>query len=155
MAIMMLKERVLLGYDDEVKKYIPDLPYDGMTIRHFLTHTSGIPDYMDEFNKGWNPKKIAFNDDMVKLLALNKPAVLFKPGEQWAYSNTAYTLLATIIERISKKSYSAFLRENIFEPLQPKRTRIYNTRRSSTEIIPNYAYGYVFSDSLKKFLQTA
>lgn len=152
MAIMILKERGLLSYDDNVKKYVPELPYEGMTIRHFLTHTSGIPDYMDEFNKGWNPKKIAFNDDMIQLLVKNKPAVLFKPGEKWEYSNTAYALLASIIERVSKKSYGEFLKENIFNPIQLKRTRVYNTRRSSTEIIPNYAYGYVYSDSLKKFI---
>jgi CubicO group peptidase (beta-lactamase class C family) len=152
MAIMMLKERGSLSYEDNVKKYLPELPYEGMTIRHFLTHTSGIPDYEAEFNKGWDPKKIAFNDDMIKLLVKNKPKVLFKPGEKWEYSNTAYALLASIIERITKKSYSQFLTENIFNPLQLKRTRIYNTRRSTTEIIPNYAYGYFYSDSLKKFL---
>ena len=64
MGIMMLKERGELDYGDDVKKYIPELPYEGMTIQHFLTHTSGIPDYMEEFDKGWDPKKIAFNDDM-------------------------------------------------------------------------------------------
>ena len=75
---MILKERGLLNYDDNVKKYLPELPYEGMTIRHFLTHTSGIPDYMEEFNKGWDPKKIAFNDDMIKLLVKNKPCRSFQ-----------------------------------------------------------------------------
>jgi len=152
MAIMILKERELLNYTDDVKKYIPELPYEGMTIRHFLNHTSGIPDYEAEFNKGWGPKKIAFNDDMIKLLVKNKPKVLFKPGEKWEYSNTAYALLASIIERVSKKGYGEFLAENIFNPLYLKRTQVYNTRRSSAETIPNYAFGYVYSDSLKKFL---
>jgi len=152
MAIMILKERGLLGYEDDVQKYISELPYKGMTIRHFLTHTSGIPDYMEEFDKGWDPKKIAFNDDMIALFAKKKPPVLFKPGEKWEYSNTAYAMLATIIERTSKKSYSEFLKENIFDPLQLKRTRVYNTRRSSSETIPNYAYGFVYADSLKKLV---
>jgi CubicO group peptidase (beta-lactamase class C family) len=152
MAIMILKERGLISYDDDVKKYIPELPYEGMTIRHFLNHTSGIPDYEAEFNKGWDPNKIAFNDDMINLLVKNKPKVLFKPGEKWEYSNTAYALLASIIERISKNSYSGFLAENIFKPLHLNRTRVYNTRRSTTEIISNYAFGYVYSDSLKKFV---
>jgi CubicO group peptidase (beta-lactamase class C family) len=152
MAIMILKERGLIGYEDDVKKYIPELPYEGMTIRHFLTHTSGIPDYMDEFGKGWDSKKIAFNEDMIKLLARNKPKPLFKPGEKWEYSNTAYALLASIIERVSKKSYEEFLAGNIFKPLHLKRTRVYNTRRSSPETLPNYAYGYVYADSLKEFI---
>jgi CubicO group peptidase (beta-lactamase class C family) len=151
MAIMMLKERGLLSYDDNVKKYLPELPYEGMTIRHFLTHTSGIPDYEAEFNKSWDPKKIAFNDDLIKILTKNKPSALFKPGEKREYSNTAYALLASIIERVSKKKYGQFLKENIFNPLNLKRTRVYNTRRS-WEILPNYAYGYVYADSLKKFI---
>jgi CubicO group peptidase (beta-lactamase class C family) len=152
MGIMMLQERGQIAYGDDVRKYIPELPYEGMTIRHFLTHTSGIPDYMGEFSKGWDPKKIAFNDDIIKLLAKNKPAVLFKPGEKWEYSNTAYALLATIIERISGKTYGEFLKENIFVPAGMKHTRTYNTRRSTHETIPNYAYGFVYVDSLKKFM---
>jgi len=68
------------------------------------------------------------------------------------YSNTAYALLASVIERISKKSYAEFLAGNIFKPLQLKRTRVFNTRRSSTEVIPNYAFGYVYSDRLKKLV---
>lgn len=151
MGIMILKERGQLSYDDDVRKYIPELPYKGMTIRHFLTHTSGIPDYM-EIGAGWDPDRIAFNDDIIAMLAKNKPAVLFKPGEKWEYSNTAYALLATIIGRVSGKPFGEFLAENIFRPAGMKRTRTYNTRRSQDEIIPNYAFGFVYSDSLKEFI---
>ena len=153
MGIMMLKEQGKLSYDDNVKKYIPELPYEGMTIRHFLTHTSGIPTYEDEkFFEGLDPKKTVFNDDIIKQFAKLKPPVLFKPGEKWEYSNAAYALLASIIERVSGKTYGEFLKENIFVPLNMTRSRVYNTRRSAKEIIPNYAYGYVHSDSLKKFV---
>jgi len=65
--------------------------------------------------------------------------------------NTAYALLASIIERVSKKGYGEFLAENIFNPLYLKRTQVYNTRRSSAETIPTTLFGYVYSDSLKKF----
>jgi CubicO group peptidase (beta-lactamase class C family) len=151
MGIMILKEQGKLSYDDDVRKYIPEIPYEGMTIRHFLTHTSGIPAYEDEkFFEGWDTKKIVHNDDVVKQLAKVKPPALFKPGEKWEYSNMAYALLATIIERVSGKTYGGFLKENIFTPLSMNRTRVYNTRRSG-EVIPNYAYGFVYSDSLKKF----
>src|SRR6478736_6473687 len=152
MGIMMLKERGKLNYDDDVRKYIPELPYTGMTIRHFLTHTSGIPTYEDEaFFVGLDPKKIIHNDDIIKQFIKLKPAVLFKPGEKWEYSNAAYAMLATIIERVSGKTYGEFLKENIFTPLDMSRSRVYNTRRSG-EVIPNYAYGFVYSDSLKKFM---
>lgn len=152
MGIMILKEQGKLSYEDNVKKYIPELPYEGMTIRHFLTHTSGIPYYEDDnFFKGWDPKKIIHNEDIIKQFVKVKPPVLFKPGDKWEYSNTAYALLATIIERVSGKTYGEFLKENIFVPLAMNRSRVYNTRRSG-EIIPNYAYGFVHSDSLKRFV---
>lgn len=153
MAIMMLKEKGLLNYDDDVTKYIPELPYKGMTIRHFLQHTSGIADYGEVFEKtGWDWNVIAYNKDIVSVFQKHKPAVLFNPGEKWEYSNTAYALLAVIIERVSSKTYGQFLAENIFTPLEMKHTRTYNTRRSAKEIIPNYAYGFVYSDSLKAYV---
>ncbi|HZY78024.1 MAG TPA: serine hydrolase domain-containing protein [Cyclobacteriaceae bacterium] len=151
MGIMMLKEQGKLSYDDDVTKYLPELSYKGMTIRHFLQHTSGIADYGDVMlaNK-WDVKKIAHNSDIIESFKKLKPAIVFKPGEKWEYSNTAYAMLATIIERVSGKPYSEFLAENIFKPLDMKRSRTYNTRRSG-EVIPNYAYGFVYSDSLKKY----
>jgi CubicO group peptidase (beta-lactamase class C family) len=153
MGIMMLKERGKLSLEDDVRKYIPELPYDGMTIRHFLTHTSGIPDYMElATNIKWDPNHIVFNNDVIAMFAKHKPAVLFKPGEKWEYSNTAYALLASIVGRVSGKPYGVFLKENIFQPLGMKRSRTYNTRRSKGEIIPNYAFGFVYSDSLQRFV---
>jgi CubicO group peptidase (beta-lactamase class C family) len=152
MAIMMLKEQGKLSYEDDVRKYIPELPYEGMSIRHFLTHTSGIGEYEDLVVKATTDlKKIATNDDILAVFAKQKPPVLFKPGEKWEYSNTAYAMLATIVQRVSGKSFGEFLSENIFVPLDMKHSRIYKTRRSG-EIIPNYAYGFLYSDSLKKYV---
>lgn len=152
MAIMMLKEQGKLSYEDDVTKYLPELPYKGMTIRHFLTHTSGIADYGDVMmNDGWDFKKIAYNDDMIMSFKRQKPPVVFQPGEKWEYSNTAYAMLATIVGRVSGKTYGQFLAENIFTPLGMKRTRTYNTRRAG-EKISNYAYGFVYSDSLNKYV---
>jgi CubicO group peptidase (beta-lactamase class C family) len=151
MSIMMLKEQGKLSYDDDVRKYIPELPYEGITIRHFLTHTSGIAPYEDVMlSKGWDVKKIAYNDDIIRFFAMHKPAVLFKPGEKWEYSNTAYAMLASITERVSGKKFGDFVSENIFIPLEMSHTRVYNTRRSG-EKLDNYAYGFIYSDSLKKY----
>jgi CubicO group peptidase (beta-lactamase class C family) len=151
MAIMMLKEQGKLSYEDDVTKYLPELPYKGMTIRHFLTHTSGIADYGDVMQaSGWDIKKIAYNEDLIASFKKQKPAVVFNPGEKWEYSNTAYAMLATIVQRVSGKPFKIFLAENIFTPLDMERSRVYNTRRSG-EVIPNYAYGFVYSDSLKKY----
>jgi CubicO group peptidase (beta-lactamase class C family) len=153
MGIMILKERGQLAYEDDIRKYIPELPYENITIRHLLNHTSGLPYYEDEkFFADWDRKRIVFNDDIISLLAKNKSPLIFKTGDRWEYSNTGYALLASIIERVSKKTYAEFLNENIFTPLEMKRTRVYNTRRSKKEIIPNYAFGFVYSDSLKRFM---
>jgi len=149
MGIMMLKEQGKLNYQDDIKKHIPELPYEGIMIRHLLNHTSGLPEY-ETLGDGWDKKNIVHNDDIIKLFASQKPAVLFKPGDKWEYSNSGYAILASIIERVSGKKYGQFLAENIFVPLKMKRSRTYNTRRSG-EVIDNYAYGFVYSDSLKKY----
>src|SRR5258705_13526679 len=64
MGIMMLKEKKQLSYDDNIKKFFPDFPYDNITIRNLLTHTSGLPGYEEQFEKKWDRRKIAFNKDI-------------------------------------------------------------------------------------------
>ena len=152
MGIMILKDRKLLSYDNNIKKYFPQLPYDNITIRNLLTHTSGIPSYEDQFEKNWDRKKIAYNKDIIEMLAQRKDTLFFKPGTKWQYSNTGYALLASIIEKVSGMSYNDFMAINIFQPLGMNHTFIYNSRRTTNKIPDNYALGFVYSDSLKKYI---
>ena len=152
MGILILKDRGQLSLTDSLRKFFPELPYNKVTIKHLLTHTSGLPDYIDIMEQKWNHKLIAFNNDVISILATEKVPLLFLPGERWEYSNTGYMLLASIVEKVSGKSYKAFMAENIFKPLAMKNSRVYNTRRSSPEIIPDYAFGFIYSDSLKKYV---
>jgi CubicO group peptidase (beta-lactamase class C family) len=152
MGIMILKEKKLLSYDDYVKKFFPGFPYDNITIRNLLTHTSGLPGYEEQFEKKWDHKKIAFNKDVIEMLQQQKDTLFFKPGTKWKYSNTDFALLASIIEKVSGKSYNDFMAKNIFQPLGMTHTFIYNTRRSSGKIPANYALGFVFSDSLNRYI---
>jgi len=152
MGIMILKERKLLSYDDNIKKFFPGFPYDNITIRHLLTHTSGLPGYEEQFEKKWDRKKIAFNKDILDMLRQEKDTLFFKPGSSWKYSNTGYALLASIIEKVSGKSYNDFMAKNIFQPLGMTHTFIYNSRRSTGKIPANYALGFVYSDSLKRYI---
>jgi CubicO group peptidase (beta-lactamase class C family) len=152
MGIMVLKEKKQLSYDDHVKKLFPGFPYDDITIRQLLTHTSGLPSYEDQFEKNWDHKKIAYNKDMIEMLQQRKDSLFFKPGSKWKYSNTGYALLAAIIEKISGMSYNDFMAKNIFQPLGMTHTFIYNTRRSAGKIPANYALGFVYSDSLKRYI---
>lgn len=88
MTIMMLKERGKLNYDDSVAKYIPGLPYPGVTIRHLLNHTSGLPDYQEVMEKNWDKSKVAGNDDNIEYLIKYHPLKHFRPGRAYEYSNT-------------------------------------------------------------------
>ena len=152
MGIMILKDRKLLSYENNIKKYFPQLPYDNITIRNLLTHTSGIPSYEDQFEKSWDRKKIAFNKDIIDMLTQRKDTLFFKPGSKWRYSNTGYALLALIIEKVSGMSYNDFMAVNIFKPLGMNHTFIYNTRRTTKKFPDNYALGFVYSDSLKRYI---
>ena len=152
MGILMLVEKGQLKLTDSLRKFFPELPYPNVTIQSLLTHTSGLPDYQDAMQNVWDHKKVAFNDDMIAFLAANKTPANFAPNKKWEYSNTAYAILATIIEKVSGLSYSQYLEEKIFKPLDLRRTRIYNTRRSLKDTIANYAYGFVYADSLKRYV---
>ncbi|HMK03772.1 MAG TPA: serine hydrolase [Ferruginibacter sp.] len=151
MGIMILKEKKELSYDDNVKKFFPGFAYDNISIRQLLTHTSGLPEYEEQFEKKWDHKKIAYNKDIFEMLAKENDSLLFKPGSRWQYSNTGYAVLAAIIEKVSGTGFNDFMTQHIFEPLGMAHTFVYNTRRSTGKIPDNYALGYVYSDSLKRY----
>lgn len=150
-AILLLMNRNKLKLSDSLMQYFPELSYRGITIYHLLTHTSGLPDYEEAMKTKWDKSKIAFNSDMIAFLAKEKMPLLFAPGTKWEYSNTAYVILASIVEKVSGQSFKDFMTQHIFQPLQMNHTQIYNTRRSLKDTIPNYAYGYEYNDSLKKY----
>jgi len=93
MCIMMLEEQNKLNYDDDFQKYLPELKYEGITIRHLLWHTSGLPSYMDFMPKhGFGDDDEYINDDVLKTMAKHHPEREFEPGERYKYSNTGYLL---------------------------------------------------------------
>ena len=150
MAIMMLDEKGKLKLDDDFSKYIPELSfYKNITIRNLLNHTSGLPEYDKLIDSLFDKSKIATNKDIISIFNKVQPKVLFEPNAKWEYCNTGYALLATIIERVSGLTYARFLDSAIFKPLGMNNTFVY-CRRLSPKKIENYAYGYVYVDSLKK-----
>lgn len=150
MGIVQLEKEGKLSYEDEVSKYIPELKdYKGITVKNLLNHTGGLPDYMELSDTIWDKSKIATNQDILDIFQKNTPKKLFEPNEKWAYSNTGYLVLATIIERVSGKDFGNYLAEKIFKPLEMKNTFVYR-RRFAPKKIENYAHGYIYSDSLKK-----
>ena len=128
MAIMILKEKGRLTFDDKVTQYFPHLPYKDMTIRHLLNHTSGLQNYMWLLEHYWNLNEgYPYNDDMVKLLTNYKLPQNFRSGTRFEYSNTNYALLAAIVEEVTMEYFSDFVREEIFEPLNMKNSFVYSS----------------------------
>ncbi|MBP1995074.1 serine hydrolase [Paenibacillus eucommiae] len=142
-GVILLEEQGKLQYDDLIERWLPELPYPGITVRHLLCHTSGLPDYMALFFEHWDRSQIATNQDVLQMLIKYHPPVHFQPNDSWLYSNTGYVLLALLIERITGQTFPQYMQENIFQPLGMKDTRVYN-RRYRSEQIPDYAYGYVY-----------
>ena len=140
-AVMLLRRRGLLDLDDEITKFFPALPFPGVTVRHLLHHTGGLPDYMDWVDKTAREEKtIPGNDVVVRFLCESGEAAQFAPGEQWEYSNTGYCLLAQIVETVSGVKFEDFLRQEIFEPAGMHATRVYH-RRKDKIAIENLAWG--------------
>jgi CubicO group peptidase (beta-lactamase class C family) len=136
--------------DNDIRNYLPDFPYEGLTARNLLNHTSGLPDYFKLLNLHWDKTKIATNKDVLELLIKEKPNPNFLPGENWEYSNTGYVLLPILLEIISGNTFSQILDEEIFKLLDMKNSLVLNRRWKPKEI-SNYAYGFVLNSKNHKF----
>ena len=149
-AVMLAIRQGLLGLDDKLVRYFPELTaYEGVTVRHMLNHTSGIPDYFDD--EDWfieilnKENRVPGNDEIPRFLCETKLKPSFAPGEKLEYSNTAYDLLALLVEKCSGMPYEEFLQKNVFEPAGMKSTRACHIRRDGVPF-DNYAQATVFEN---------
>ena len=155
MAIMMLKERGALNYEDPLVRHFPEYSSYGkqITIAHLLTHTSGLEDYEELFLKAGvidakypAPAQLGPNgfepsvEETVELLA--RQPLRFTPGDEWEYSNSGYVLLASVVERVSGVRLAQFLREHIFQPLGMHDSRLSEYARAEPEL-SDRAKGYI------------
>lgn len=117
MAILILKDRGLLEFNDLICSYLSDCPesWQKITIHHLLSHSSGIVDY-SKLPEAQRYRRIPASSEQIIATFSDKP-LEFEPGTNWHYSNSGYYLLGVIIEKISGQSYITFLDENIFKPL--------------------------------------
>ncbi len=119
-AIYLLEKQGKLSLQDDVRKYIPELPDFGNIVRiqHLLAHTSGIKDQAALLTlAGWQMGDVFTTGQVLRLVSRQKE-LNFEPGSAYLYSNTGYTLLAEIVRRVSGQSFAQFTKKNIFEPLQ-------------------------------------
>jgi len=130
-AILQLMERGKLKLDDDVKKFFPDFPYDGVTIRLLLTHRSGMMNYVyfvdDIYRKNHlNQRKGLTNAEAMKMIADNKPTRFNEPNKRFLYNNSNFMVLGSIIEKVSGMSYAQFMQENVFKPASMAHTHVYS-----------------------------
>ena len=146
-AIYLLESEGRIALEDDVRKYIPELPGYGTTIKikHLLGHTSGLRDQAAMTAlAGWRLGDIQTTEQIIRLIARQRN-LNFTPGSMFNYNNTGYTLLAEIVHRVTGKTFAAYAEENIFKPLGMTSTQVYDNYE---KIVKNKAESYERSDTL-------
>jgi CubicO group peptidase (beta-lactamase class C family) len=145
MAVMLLVHDGKVRYDEPLTEIFPDFPQyaRAITLRHLLTHTSGLPDYEDAMDSHeWTPEHQIQDEDVLTLLE-RQPAPQFTAGKSWAYSNSAYVLLGLVVAKVSGEPFGQFLEDRIFKPLHMTGTLAY---RKGSNSVPHRAYGHSRKD---------
>ena len=137
LAIMLLAEEGRFSIEDTPRRYIPELPEwaDSFTLRHLMSHTSGMRDSFDLLFQACGPGTVTPPDTPLKLL-IDTDSVNFPPGTSWRYNNGGYVLLSEVVERVSGGTFGDFLRTRIFEPAGMHDTML---RPLDTDMVPNSA----------------
>ncbi|MGA2948402.1 MAG: serine hydrolase domain-containing protein [Candidatus Sulfotelmatobacter sp.] len=141
MAILLLAQEHRLSLDDDIRKYLPEMPDYGstITIRHMLHHTSGLRNYDDLFDLQGIPEADLTTDRDAMELILRQKGVNFRAGEEFLYSDTNYFLMSQIVKRVTGQTLRQFAQDRIFGPLQMTSTHFHDDH---TMIVPRRATGY-------------
>jgi len=141
--VEMLVEQGRVRLTDTITRWFPEGAgvWNGVTVRHLLTHTGGIPEYTDST---FDARRDRTEDELVRLAAVRP--LDFRPGERWSYSNTGYLLLGALIRRVTGRFYGDLLRDSVFQPLRMSDSRVI----SEADIVPNRAAGYRREDGQLK-----
>lgn len=141
-AVELLVSEGKVSWDDPIQKYVPEIPeYEWpITLRHLVHHTSGIRDQWNLLRMaGWRwEADLVTQANAIELMS-RQTALNFQPGELYVYSNSGYTLLAAVVERVSGQTLKEFSQERIFGPLGMTSTHFHDDHET---IVPNRAYGY-------------
>jgi CubicO group peptidase (beta-lactamase class C family) len=146
MSVLLLAKGGKLSLDDDIRKYLPELPayQDTVTIRHLIHHTSGMRDRIDLLRlAGRDSDQVYREDDIIELLARQR-VLNFKPGARQLFGSSGYVLLASIVKKVSGKSLRQFANENIFTPLGMTNTGF---QGEDAMIIKNRATDYLYDDN--------
>lgn len=125
LCALTLVEQGMISLSDPVTAYLPYPVFDGITIEQLMKHSSGLPDYYNHFDDNWPKEQVVENKDVLEWLKTS-PKRNFTPGSKWEYSNTAYLMLALIVENVSGMEFSHFAKTQVFERLGMNRTQYFN-----------------------------
>jgi D-alanyl-D-alanine carboxypeptidase len=154
-AVLQLVEQGKLGLDDEIDRYLPDVPYAGhhITVRHLLDHTSGLPNPIPIRWAHLVEEDSSFDEDaaLTQVIRVNSK-LAFEPGRKYAYSNIGYWLLGKIIEEITGSSYSAYVKANILGKLNLSTQDMSFTIPDVTRHAKGYLAKYTFMNLIKSFV---
>ncbi len=146
MGILLLAQEGKLSLDDDVRKHVPEVPDFGetITLRHLIHHTSGLRDQWSLLlMAGWRWEADVVKQEDVLDITSRQKALNFAPGDEYLYSNTGYTLLAVVIERITGTTLREYAEARLFDPLAMKSTHFHDDHQM---IVPNRAYAYAPKD---------
>ncbi|MFW5706353.1 MAG: serine hydrolase [Bacteroidota bacterium] len=141
-GIALLEEKGLLSVDDDIRKYFPELPDFGDTvrIRHLISHTSGYREYINSLLMAGRHINDPIRKEEIIMIVQNQPHLQNKPGELYNYNNTGYALLSMIIEKVTDEDYDTWMQENVFQPMGMTQTVV---RTHPGQVIPGNAQGYI------------
>lgn len=142
MAVALLVAEGRVSWQDDIRRHVPEVPdFDKtITLRHLVNHTSGLRDQWDLLGMaGWRFEADVITQGDVLDITSRQRAPNFDPGAEYLYSNTGFTLLAVVVERVSGESLRAFTTKRIFEPLGMTSTHFHDDHNM---VVPNRAYGY-------------
>ncbi|MEM6261710.1 MAG: serine hydrolase domain-containing protein [Bacteroidota bacterium] len=105
-----------INLTDRVNSFLPELPYQELTVEHLLRHTSGLPDYFLLEERFWNQPRPFNNYDLLDILVKHEPRLFFYPGEFFRFSHTNYALLALVAERVMTLEFGEALKQIVFAP---------------------------------------
>jgi N-acyl-D-amino-acid deacylase len=169
-ALVLLEQDGALSLDDDVRRFVPELPAYGrpITLRQLLTHTSGLRDYIGILTLGGaRYDDVVTNEDALNAIVRQR-ALNFAPGDEYLYSNSGYFLISVIVERVTGMSLRDFARARLFDPLGMRhshflggyddvvigRAAAYSPRRSGAAVDVAAAGAAAWRFDMPRWLQT-
>ncbi|MDM1405149.1 beta-lactamase family protein [Myroides marinus] len=136
-SVLRLVDAGKIDLDQSVSDIIDGFPYPEITVRTLLSHRSGLG-YYGYYKNVWDVKKTVNNEDVINAINTKKVSLDFKPNSKFTYSNTNYVLLASIVERVTNKTFKEALRELIFEPLQMEHSFVFDDLSKKNQVTQSF-----------------